>query len=254
MSILVVILAMLAVSLVVVIPSASATQVNNNSNALGAVLLPNLKVIKNKAAAGYAIANGTNLGAAQGTFNVPTVTCISGVNSTELVEVGLLNNASSKYINGAIAAVGMVCYKGTLIIEGLAEWGNGGSSSSQFISGISSGNVIKVSISLKSSGDKIVMKDVTTGNSFSKSFSGATANIGSWFVISASIPVPKFTTVHFTGAEAAQSGKTLQPISKFSSNLYEAILVNPNTGHVLAKPSALSSTGTSFTVVWKTSQ
>lgn len=61
-----------------------------------------------------------------------------------------------------------------------------------------------------------------------------------------------FGTVNFSASEAAVSGGTAAPISSFTADSGpHEILAVTNSGTVRAQPSALSASGTAFSIAWK---
>ena len=126
------------------------------------------------------------------------------------------------------------------------------------------GDVISASVVYSSSEFTVTLTDQRTGESFSRSkkVSSAKRSSAEWIAEAPSsgsgvLPLSDFGTVFFGQDETGISGtnyatissKTL-PIGKFSSSSIEAITMETSGGATEAKPSSLSSDGTSFSVQW----
>jgi hypothetical protein len=129
---------------------------------------------------------------------------------------------------------------------------------------IESGDIISASVTYSSSEFTVKITDERTGQSFTKSKAVSTAKRSSaeWIAEAPStntgvLPLSDFGTVFFgddsTGIAgtnyATISGQTL-PIGGFSSSSVQEITMETSGGSVEAKPTALSSDKTSFSVQW----
>jgi len=101
----------------------------------------------------------------------------------------------------------------------------------------------------------VSLKDTTTGTSFATAITGITANRSSaeWIAEAPSnafgvLAMADFGTVHFSAATATISGHS-HPISGFSN--IEVTMWSTSYTFVKAVPSALGSTGKTFSVKWK---
>jgi len=133
---------------------------------------------------------------------------------------------------------------------------------------VAPGDQMSASVTYSSSTKKftITIKNVTTGQSYSKSATVRSAKRSSaeWIAEAPCctnsggiLPLSDFGTVDFgddytgvSGTNDATDSSVSGDIGAFGSNVFESIMVNGNTGADEAVPSALSSDGTSFTVQW----
>jgi len=131
---------------------------------------------------------------------------------------------------------------------------------------VSPGNQMSASVTYSGSKFTIKITNETTGKSYSKSSTvrGAKRSSAEWIAEAPCctnsggiLPLSDFGTVNFgddytgvSGTNDATDSSTSGVISAFGSNVYESIMVNGSTGADEAVPSALTSDGTSFDVVW----
>ena len=195
--------------------------------------------------AGYA-ATGGNFTAVSGSWTVPQISPsstpgadatwvgIGGVTATDLIQAG----------TDAAVQGGQVTY---------AAWIETLPQAQQTVPlTISAGDNVSVAITQQSSGLwQVVIRDVTTGQSYQKSVSYASSNSSAEWVEEAPavgpraiLPLDSFGTVTISGASTVENGKT-QTIAQAGG---QAITMYSTAGQVLAQPSGISSNGSSFTV------
>jgi hypothetical protein len=210
---------------------------------------------------GYAV-TGSSFTKALGSWTVPTVNCTKTPNTYAAFWVGIDGWTST-----------------TVEQTGTDSDCDGSSPSyyawyefyphpSELISSVpvSPGNQMSASVTYSGTEFTITITNESTGKSFSKSsrVSGAKRSSAEWIAeapcctnAGGILPLADFGTVDFgddytgvSGTNDATDSSTSGAISAFGSTVNEAIMVNGSTGADEAVPSALSSDGTSFTVVW----
>jgi hypothetical protein len=122
------------------------------------------------------------------------------------------------------------------------------------------GDVISAKVTSSGASFKVSLTDATTRKSFSitKTVGGAKRDSAEWIVESPEIcsttctiaKLTDFGTADLKGTNEATVSGTTAHIGKFST-VVEITLMNSSNTKVRAMPSALSSGGSSFTVVWK---
>jgi len=124
------------------------------------------------------------------------------------------------------------------------------------------GDVLTAQVKVSGTSFTLSLKDATSKQSFSikKTSASATKSSAEWIAESPEIcsttcslaKLNNFGTVHFTNCEAA-TGAGLLPISSFtgSSGPHEITMTNSAHTKDRAVPSALGSTGKSFSITWK---
>ena len=132
---------------------------------------------------------------------------------------------------------------------------------------VSPGNEISASVTYNGSKFTTTIKNVTTGNSYSKTarVRGAARSSAEWIAEAPCctgsggiLPLADFGTAYFgqdytdvSGTNDATDSTTSGAISAFGGDVQEIIMVNGSTGADEAVPSSLTSDGTSFTVAWE---
>jgi hypothetical protein len=219
--------------------------------------------------AGYAINAPTNsVTQVKGSWTEPSVIC----SSTSAIEYAVFWVGIDGLTSGTVEQTGTAaeCSSGVASYFAWYEFFPAGSVGIITVP-ISPGNVISASVKYSSTTSKftVMIKDVTTGKSFSHSASvvGAARSSAEWVVEAPAFcigpgclyPLSNFgtatfgkDTTHVTGSDTATVSGSTKPISKFGSMMDELVMVNA-VAATKAQPSALSTDGTSFSVAWVSS-
>jgi len=118
---------------------------------------------------------------------------------------------------------------------------------------INPGDIISAKAQYTGNKFTVTITDTTTGKTFSTTakVQRAQRTSAEWIAEApwsgGVLPLANFGTVYFSGCYAAINGAT-GSISSFS---YDAITMTTSSGVIKAQPSTLDSTGTSFSVTWK---
>jgi len=216
--------------------------------------------------AGYAINAATgSVTQVKGSWTEPSVSCSSTTTTEYAVSwVGIDGLTSGTVEQTGTAAE---CFNGVASYFAWYEFYPAGSVVITKVP-VSPRNVISASVKYSSTTSKftVMIKDVTTGKSFSHSASvvGAARNSAEWIVEAPAYcigpgclyPLANFgtatfgkDTTHVTGTDTATVSGSTKPISKFGSMVDELVMVN-TVAATKAQPSALSTDGTSFSVAW----
>jgi hypothetical protein len=219
-------------------------------------------VHQNSVLAGYAAVSPTNgsVTSVYASFTIPKVTCNSSTSAgyqDALFVAGLDGYNSADFENVGVAAF---CQVGPNSVEYYAV-STGSFTSIEGTVAVKAGDVISVSITVSGGNFHYSFKDVTTGKSATDSSpaTGVPLDAADCGVIGA-IPFSRFAPVSFGKASTgvpntcdARINGAKHALGRFGSalTLYKLVLIDPATNDTLATPSALSDSGSSFTVTWK---
>ncbi|HVM92229.1 MAG TPA: G1 family glutamic endopeptidase [Terriglobales bacterium] len=210
---------------------------------------------------GFAV-TGSSFTSAKGSWIVPSVNCsvtpstyssfwvgIDGYSSSTVEQTGTDSDCSGR--TARYYAWYEFYPAGSILISSVA---------------VSPGNKMSASVTYSGSQFTVTITNVTTGKSFSKTgrVSGARRTSAEWIAEAPCctgsggiLPLADFGTVDLgsdytgvSGTNDATAGSISGPISTFGSNVFSITMVS-SSGAQEAVPSALSSDGTSFDVVWK---
>jgi hypothetical protein len=208
---------------------------------------------------GYAV-TGTSFTKALGSWRVPTVNCSKTPNTYAAFWVGI-----DGWTSDTVEQTGTDsdCDGSTASYYAWYEFYPNPTSEIASVP-VSPGNHISASVTYSGAEFTITIKNDTTGKSYSKSakVSGAARSSAEWIAEAPCcsnagiLPLSDFGTVYlgddYTGVantnHATASGVS-GAISAFGSDVYESIMVS-SKGADEAVPSALTSDGSSFDVVW----
>jgi hypothetical protein len=210
--------------------------------------------------AGYEIfsAKPGKIVSVQANWTVPIVTCAA----YSSLQVGIF--AAHKYSSDSGSFVVIVCNSAgatpsyTIYYAG----NNHGNNPLPSEDTISAGDKMYTQASVDTLGGEtsVFIQDLTKhwsfGTSGSEPIDTAAGGAAWWFISSANsgtqtMPLPKFSTDKFANVKATINGHTGSIgsfISKFT--IYKLIYVDSSNGHVLAKPTSITSSSTSFQVKW----
>jgi peptidase A4-like protein len=206
---------------------------------------------------GYAaFASGTTFTDVKGSWVAPSVTCpsgkaqyssfwvgIDGYNSNSVEQTGTDSDCSGK--NRASYYAWYEMYPAASVqISSLA---------------VHPGDTMSAEISRSGTTYTLTIRNATTGRSFTttKSQAGLANSSAEWVAEAPSLcrascqiqPLANFGTVNFSGSFATGNGHTGSISDSAWTN--DSITMVTNGGTVKAQPSALSSSGTAFSVTWK---
>ncbi len=210
---------------------------------------------------GYAV-TGSDFTNAKGSWTVPTVDCAATPNTYSAFWVGL-----DGYSSDTVEQTGVIAYCSGSRADYYAWYEFYPAASVEITSvPVSPGNQISAEVSYSGSEFTTTITNETTGKSYSKTgrVSGAKRSSAEWIAEAPCctgsggiLPLSDFGTAYFgedyTGVSDtnyATETSTSGPISAFGSDVQEIVMVS-SSGMDEAVPSALSSDGTSFDVVWK---
>ena len=209
---------------------------------------------------GYAV-TGSSFTSAQGSWTVPTVNCTKTPNTYSSFWVGIDGYSSSTVEQ---TGTDSDCDGRTPSYYAWYEFYPAGSVLISSVS-VSPGNQMSAEVTYNGSEFTVTIKNETTGQSFSTSgtVSGAARSSAEWIAEAPCctrrggiLPLADFGTVFlgddYTGVSStndATDSSISGPISAFGSSV-EAITMVSARGALEAVPSALTSDGTSFSVVW----
>jgi len=210
---------------------------------------------------GYAVV-GSAFTVAKGSWTVPAVNCSKTPNTYSSFWVGIDGYSSSTVEQ---TGTDSDCSGRTADYYAWYEFYPAGSVLITSVP-IAVGNQMSAEVSYNGSQFTITITNETTGKSFTKtsSVSGAQRTSAEWIAEAPCctrrggiLPLADFGTVDFgqdytniSGTNDATDSSTSGPISAFGGNVNEITMVS-NSGRDEAVPSALTSDGTSFDVVWK---
>jgi peptidase A4-like protein len=212
--------------------------------------------------AGYAVST-SNAGAVtdvKGSFTIPTVSCnannafasfwvgIDGFSSSTVEQTGVTANPC----NSSFAPVGYSAwfeFFPAAPVYASASLAAGDSVVAEVKFAPSTG-VFSTSITVASGGKTVVTL------THSQTVSGAQANSAEWIAEAPSVggrilPLANFGSILFTSASATINGASGSISASFPSSTANEIVMVTRTGTVKAQPSALMSSGSSFSVTWK---
>jgi hypothetical protein len=209
---------------------------------------------------GYAV-TGTSFTKALGSWTVPTVNCSKTPNTYAAFWVGI-DGLTSDTVEQT--GTDSDCDGSTASYYAWYEFYPNPSSEIASVP-VSPGNHIAASVTYSGSEFTITIKNETTGKSYSKSakVSGAARSSAEWIAEAPCcsnrggvLPLSDFGTVHLgddytgvAGTNEATDSSVSGAISVFGSDVYESVMVS-SKGTDEAVPSALTSDGSSFEVVW----
>jgi len=212
--------------------------------------------------AGYAVASSVagSVTDVKGSFVIPTVSCnannafasfwvgIDGFNSNTVEQTGVTANPC----NSSFAPVGYSAwfeFFPAAPVYASASLAPGESVSAEVKFAPSTG-LFTTSITVKSGSTTIVTLTQ------SQTVSGAQANSAEWIAEAPSVggrilPLANFGSISFTSASATIGGTTGSISASFPSSTANELVMVTRGGTVKAQPSALMSSGSSFSVTWK---
>jgi hypothetical protein len=207
---------------------------------------------------GYAV-TGSAFTYAKGSWHVPGVDCAKTPGTFSSHWVGI-----DGYADKTVEQIGTDsdCSGGTPTYYAWYEFYPAGSVLISTVP-VGDGDIISAEVSYNGSQFKVTLTDETTGKSFSKSktVSGAKRTSAEWISEAPSsgstiLPLADFVKSNFgfdktaiKNTNYASDSSITGPISDFGSTVEEITMVNGSTKK--AVPSALTTDGSSFDVVWK---
>jgi len=208
---------------------------------------------------GYA-ATGTAFTNAQGSWIVPKVKCADTLEAYSAFWVGI-----DGYSSDTVEQTGTMslCFLTEAEYYAWYEFYPAGSVEITSVP-VAPGDVISASVNYNGSDFTITLTNQTTGKTYSKSATVASAQRSSaeWIAEAPStttgiLPLANFGTASFgddytdiAGTNYATDSSVTGPISDFGTSVEEITMVS-SAGKTEALPSALSTDGSSFTVAWK---